>query len=194
MPGNAGIHHVRHGVDGPGQQRKSDIVHKKNKKGEKIMKYVSDDGRQFSTEKECLDYEGTPEFREWKQSEMVKSIERYIESMLGLYDEKCEEFEKKCPEFLDTELFTSLLETEEGRKRRMEIFEMSDELDFFLYEFVLDTDEMVAEYIAAFPEEEEFKKKYYEEIRPELVDEETEEYLRNTFEQPEADSNQQAME
>lgn len=135
--------------------------------------YMSENGEKFKTKQECEEYEKSPEFREWLKKGEIKRIEYYLNEDLKEYDKKFVLFQEKYPEFSDEAAFAALLDTEEGRQRRAEIFDEYYDLDRLLFEVIDFADIAVNEYIKKFPEDSEFKKIYYETIRPE-IDEETE--------------------
>lgn len=142
--------------------------------------YSTEDGKQFRTQQEREAYKKTPEYREWKKKNDVKYIERCLEDDLKRYDEAYAKFEQKYPELDDEKAMDALLETEEGRAKRMALWQEMDELDELLFRIINESDILVDEYLSRYPEEEEFRKIYYESIRPQ-IGEETEQEWNEKF-------------
>lgn len=141
-----------------------------------LYPYSTEDGRQFRTQQELEAYKKTPEYREWKKKYDVRCIEKYLDYDLKRYDEAYAKFEQKYPEFNDDKALDALLETEEGRAKRMALWAELDELDELLFHVINEADIMVSEYLSQYPEEEGFRKIYYEQIRPQIGEETEQEW------------------
>lgn len=142
--------------------------------------YVSWDGKRFRTPEERDAHKNTPEYRAWEKKQDIRHIEESLAEDLERYDEAYAKFEEKYPEFNDGKALDALLETEEGRAKRMALWTELDELDELLFRIINDSDIIVKEFLDKYPEEEKFRKLYYESIRPQ-IDEDVEQEWNEKF-------------